>query len=121
LKPGSADAGRLGLIAWCLGVFLLVVVVSVVATAWAVRQATNGDPRLSEAQSRAILAIAKLPSLVRVSVDQVLNEFVRREPGPLLTIERAPRGLTGSAISRNPPTPATSCSPASTRRPGTTQ
>lgn len=88
MKARPADAGRRGWIAWCIGVFLLVVVVSVVTTAWAVRQATNGDPRLTEAQSRAIMAIADLPSLVRVSVDQVLNEFVRREPGPLL-IDRA--------------------------------
>ena len=84
----SVDAGRRGWIAWWIGVFTLVVLAAVVATAWAVRQAMNVDPRLTEAQSRAIMAVAELPSLVRVSVEQVLNEFVRREPGPLL-VDRA--------------------------------
>lgn len=76
---------------WLTTMFLLVLIVAVIVSAWAVRHIFLGGSRLSDNQTRMVMAIAEFPVLVRAATYEVMSNL-GGDPIPLLmdrkTIER---------------------------------
>lgn len=81
---------------WLCGVLLLAIVATAVLTAWAVRHATLGGPRLSESQAAWVLAFSEFPGKVRL----VFEELASRQKGEprLLLIDRSAVGHAASSM-----------------------
>lgn len=61
---------------WLVSMFLLVLVVAIMLTAWAVRHIMqDSNVRLSENQARMVMAVAEFPGLVKDAFNEVRSEF----------------------------------------------
>lgn len=69
---------------WLTSAFLVVLVVAVIFSAWAVRNIfMSSDVRLSENQARMVMAVAEFPGLVKTAIYDVRLQF-GGDPIPLL-------------------------------------
>lgn len=72
----SANSNALGwrFWLWLLATVSLLLIAAVVVSAWAVRHIfLDGGVRFSETQTRAVLAVAKFPGLVKSSLDELIS------------------------------------------------
>lgn len=72
---------------WFAAAVLAVLIVAVIGTAWAVRHAIAGDLFFSKAQSRAVIALAEFPDLVRTAITEVRG-WVEDSPRMLLIVRK---------------------------------
>ena len=82
-RPRDAGAPAWSFWLWLAATFLVVLIVIVIGTAWAVRHATLKKPLLSEAQSRMVMAVAEFPGLV-ITVVRELPSRIKGDPVPWL-------------------------------------
>ena len=68
---------------WITSALLALILVVVISTAWAVRHASIGGPRLSSSQSDFVIAVAEFVPLVRASIKE-LQSWVEGVPLQLL-------------------------------------
>lgn len=83
-SPSDFNVRKWSFWLWLVGAVSLLLIVSVVVSAWAVRHVLlNGGVRFSETQTRAALAIAEFPGHVIAAMDE-LRFYVSDEPLSLL-------------------------------------
>lgn len=68
---------------WFSAAFLLVLIITIMGTAWAVRHAIGDGPLLSGAVKRSIITLAEFPVLLGSAFKEVQNVF-ENDPLPLL-------------------------------------
>lgn len=73
---------------WLVSTCMLVLIVAVLFTAWAVRHAHMGGARFSESQLRLVVSIANFPSLARSAFLEV-GSMLTGDPLPLLMDRKA--------------------------------
>lgn len=82
--PKNARGPAWFFLLWAASVLLLVFIVTVICTAWAVRHVSTATvSRLSAGQARMVIAIAEFPGLVHEAVYGVMYQF-GSDPQPLL-------------------------------------
>lgn len=86
----GCPAGAHGWALWCWlsALFLLVLFVSVLFIAFAVRHISDGGSRFSETQARIVMSLAEFPQLVITAFIE-LRSYVENEPLPLLLNRQA--------------------------------
>jgi len=83
MKKSNEDTNPWLFRLWITSIIVLVLILAIIVTAWAVRDAVNKSTRFTEAQANFVLGIANFPGQTKLAILELIN-LVKDEPARLL-------------------------------------